>query len=151
MSEGLAAAGLQPGDRDGLRVTVDSPATVVRVDRRHMVRVITNLLVNAREALPAGRGEITVRSEVSSSNRSAGDLTLTVKDNGRGMSEEFVRSGLYRPFSTTKPGGLGVGLAQVKGIIDGHGGTISVSSRPGEGTTFVVRLPGVAVPLEAAG
>jgi len=130
---------------------VDSPPTVVRVDRRHMVRVITNLLVNAREALPAGRGEIVVRSEISSSNGSPRDLTLVVKDNGRGMSEEFVRSGLYRPFSTTKPGGLGVGLAQVKGIVDGHGGTITVASRPGEGTAFTVKLPGVAVDLEAAG
>ena len=152
VGEGLAAAGLTRGDRDGLRVVVESVPTVVRVDRGHMVRVLTNLLVNAREALPGGRGEIVLRSEIVSANGAEGDLTLVVKDNGRGMSEEFLRSGLYRPFSTTKPGGLGVGLAQVKGIIDGHGGTITVASRPGEGTSFTVRLPGAAAGvLETAG
>lgn len=149
LDEGLAAAGLSRGDRDGLRVTVESPRATVKVDRRHMVRVLTNLLVNAREALPAGRGEITVRSTVTGNGPAGGDVTLVVEDNGRGMSEEFIRSGLFRPFSTTKPGGLGVGLAQVKGIVDGHGGTISVASRPGEGTAFTVRLPGAAV-AEAA-
>jgi len=68
-------------------------------------------------------------------------VTFEVSDNGRGMSEEFVRTSLFKPFATTKSGGLGLGLAQSKSIVDAHGGTISVASRPHEGTTFTVRLP----------
>src|SRR6185369_8126713 len=48
---------------------------------------------------------------------------------------------LFKPFSTTKKGGLGVGLAQCRGIVEAHGGTIDARSRPGEGTMFTVRVP----------
>ena len=67
-----------------------------------------------------------------------------MSDTGRGMSEEFIRTELFRPFATTKEAGLGVGLAQVKGIVEAHGGSIAVLSQPGEGTSFAVTLPGVA-------
>jgi hypothetical protein len=66
---------------------------------------------------------------------------LQVSDTGRGMSEEFVRLRLFRPFATTKPSGLGVGLAQSKAIVEAHGGRIRAESRPGEGTRFEVRVP----------
>jgi signal transduction histidine kinase len=66
---------------------------------------------------------------------------FSVRDNGRGMSEDFVRSNLFKPFNTTKPTGLGVGLAQCKAIVEAHGGTIRVESRLGRGTTFLVRIP----------
>jgi signal transduction histidine kinase len=57
------------------------------------------------------------------------------------MSEEFIRTKLFKPFSTTKKGGLGVGLAQCRGIVEAHGGTIDARSRAGEGTMFTVRVP----------
>jgi signal transduction histidine kinase len=57
------------------------------------------------------------------------------------MSEEFVRQSLFRPFATTKPSGLGIGLMQSKAIVEAHGGTIRVESRPGRGTCFEVSLP----------
>jgi signal transduction histidine kinase len=57
------------------------------------------------------------------------------------MTEEFVRKSLFAPFRSTKKGGWGIGLYQVKGIIDGHGGQIEVTSKLGEGTTVRVRLP----------
>ena len=52
-----------------------------------------------------------------------------------------MRTGLYKPFATTKASGLGVGLTQCKSIVEAHGGTIVVRSQPGEGTTFDVRVP----------
>ncbi len=66
---------------------------------------------------------------------------LRVRDTGRGMTEEFVRRDLFRPFATTKPAGLGIGLAQSKAIVEGHGGAILVDSRPGRGTSFEIRVP----------
>jgi signal transduction histidine kinase len=57
------------------------------------------------------------------------------------MSEDFVRQSLFRPFSTTKASGLGIGLMQSKAIIEAHGGTIRVESRSGQGTRFEVSLP----------
>ena len=143
VDDALAGAGLTRGGDHGIEVAVDCPPLELKVDRDHLKRVLTNLLVNAREALPAGRGEIRVAVRANG-NGAPGDVTIDVSDNGRGMSEEFVRNGLFRPFATTKPEGLGVGLAQVRSIIEAHGGSITVESRLGEGTRFRVRLPGAA-------
>jgi signal transduction histidine kinase len=113
-----------------------------------MHRVIVNLLTNAREAIK-GTGEVELGAElVAPGAGRAGSLFLTVRDTGRGMTEEFIHTGLFKPFATTKPAGLGVGLAQCKAIVEAHGGTISVESRPGRGTTFRVQLP-LAVPAGA--
>jgi signal transduction histidine kinase len=151
VDDALAASGLAAGEREGLVVHVDVRVPgPVRVDRAHVLRVLTNLLTNAREALPGGRGEIALEARAEGSNGATGGaLVVEVKDTGRGMSEEFMRQALFRPFSTTKPGGLGIGLAQVRSVVEAHGGTIEVRSRPGEGTTFIVRLP-EAVPGVAA-
>jgi signal transduction histidine kinase len=75
---------------------------------------------------------------------------MSVKDNGPGMSEEFVRQSLFQPFSSTKNSGLGIGLMQSKAIIDAHGGTIAVESRLGRGTRFEVRLPNRPAPESVA-
>jgi signal transduction histidine kinase len=66
---------------------------------------------------------------------------IVVADTGCGMSESFVRESLFVPFRTTKSQGLGVGLFQVKTVIDSVGGKITVDSREGVGTTFTVDLP----------
>jgi len=144
VDEALAGAGLTRGDDHGVSVAVECPRLDLRVDRTHLLRVLTNLLVNAREALPAGRGEIRVAVRANG-DAGANGVTFDVSDNGRGMSEEFLRNGLFRPFATTKPEGLGVGLAQVRSIVEAHGGSIAVESRAGEGTRFRVRLPDAVV------
>jgi signal transduction histidine kinase len=100
-----------------------------------------NLLVNAREALGAS-GRIGIRAISVIGADGSREAVIEVSDTGRGMSEEFIRTKLFKPFSTTKKGGLGVGLAQCRGIVEAHGGTIDARSRPGEGTMFTVRVPG---------
>ena len=66
---------------------------------------------------------------------------FTVKDNGCGMSEEFIENSLFRPFQTTKKKGLGIGLFHCKLIVEAHRGKIEVNSAEGQGTEFRVILP----------
>src|SRR5262249_61874311 len=113
-------------------------------------RVLVDLLVNAREAIP-GPGTIGVRAISVSGADGAREAVIEVSDSGRGMSEEFIRTRLFKPFSTTKKGGLGVGLAQCRGIVEAHGGTIDARSRPGEGTVFTVRVPAAGATSGTAG
>ena len=65
---------------------------------------------------------------------------IEVSDTGEGIQDE-VMGDLFKPFHTTKPGGLGLGLAYCRRAVEGHGGSISVESSVGGGTTFTVRLP----------
>ena len=100
-----------------------------------MKKVVTNLLLNAAEAM-AVRGEIRL-----STAEADGRVVLTVSDDGCGMSREFIEEQLFKPFSTTKSGGFGIGLYQVKGIVEAHGGRIDVESGVGRGSSFRVLLP----------
>jgi putative PEP-CTERM system histidine kinase len=137
VDDAALAAGLQEGECDGVRFAMACHGGErASLDGEQMVRVVTNLLVNAREALD-GAGEIALEAVV----EPEGTFVLSVRDSGRGMSEEFMRKQLFRPFATTKPAGLGIGLAQSKAIVESHGGTIRVESRPGRGTRFDVRIP----------
>jgi putative PEP-CTERM system histidine kinase len=148
LEEAAAAAGLSPAAQDGVRLLIACRVSdPVRVDRRLMLRVITNLLTNSREAIH-GTGEIELGAEIFPQvfdDQEA--LRIFVRDTGRGMNEEFIHSALFKPFTTTKSAGLGVGLAQCKSIVEAHGGTITVHSKPGHGTTFEVTVP-VEAPIE---
>ena len=107
----------------------------LRLDRDQFGSVITNLLLNARDAAGSG-GE--VRIETTQNNDWA---VLSIADNGCGMSPTFVKSSLFRPFQTTKKKGLGIGMFQSKVIVEAHRGKIQVESEPGAGTTFRLMLP----------
>jgi two-component system NtrC family sensor kinase len=111
-------------------------------------QVFTNLLLNARDAIPDG-GRITLRAHVS--DREA--LTVEVADNGIGIAPENVAR-IYDPFFTTKGvgRGTGLGLAVSYGIVQEHSGHIAVESAPGRGTTFRITLPatGAHARLQAA-
>ena len=111
------------------------PVSTIAADREKLESVITNLLLNARDAAGT-RGRITV--ETSEHDRC---VTLSVSDNGCGMTPEFIRDSLFRPFRTTKKKGLGIGMFQAKMIIDAHSGSIEVESKTDVGTTFRVTLP----------
>ena len=129
----------------------------VKADPSQLEQVIVNLLVNAREAMPAG-GRVTLET----ANRpaaavEAGEFVeLAIADDGPGIAPE-IRDKLFEPFFTTKEdrGGSGLGLATVYGIVTGGGGTVEVESAPGAGARFVIRLPrtleeGEAEPAPAA-
>jgi putative PEP-CTERM system histidine kinase len=104
-------------------------------DREQLHSVVTNLLLNAGDAVN-DNGTVTVET-----NFKDGWTELTVSDNGCGMTPEFLQKGLFRPLSTTKKKGLGIGMFQTKMIVEAHGGKITASSQPGVGTTFRVLLP----------
>jgi putative PEP-CTERM system histidine kinase len=111
------------------------PLPKALVDQEQMSKVVTNLLLNAMEAVSES-GQVRVAT-----SQQNGWVVLTVADNGCGMSAEFLHRSLFRPFQTTKKSGLGIGMFQSKMIIEAHRGRIEVSSEPGNGTTFQVFLP----------
>ena len=111
------------------------PLPKILLDPEQMLKVVTNLVLNARDAVsPAGE----IRIETAQSN---GWVILTVSDNGCGMAPEFLSRSLFRPFQTTKKNGLGIGLFQSKMIVEAHKGRVQVESQPGKGTTFRIILP----------
>ncbi|HSB03899.1 MAG TPA: XrtA/PEP-CTERM system histidine kinase PrsK [Thermodesulfobacteriota bacterium] len=107
----------------------------VSIDLEQIQKVLTNLILNANEAISNG-GEIRVATE-----QKDGWIILSVSDNGCGMSKEFIEGSLFRPFKTTKKQGMGIGLFQSKMIVEAHQGRIEVDSEPGKGSTFRVMLP----------
>ena len=112
----------------------------VHGDLSEIREVLTNLIVNAVDAMPRG-GVLTLTTRwIATGNR----VELSVADTGTGMTEE-VRAQIFDPFFTTKgPGGSGLGLSVSYGIIKRHGGDINVQTAPGAGTTFTVGLPAAA-------
>ncbi|WP_242337664.1 MULTISPECIES: GAF domain-containing protein [Anaeromyxobacter] len=114
---------------------VDPDLPAVPMDARLVRQAVINIAVNALQAMPRG-GRLTVRLR-----REDGAAALDLEDTGPGIPEE-VRHRIFEPFFTTKASGTGLGLAVVKRIVDGHGGELTVQSRPGgTGTAFRLRLP----------
>jgi len=111
------------------------PLPKFMADGEQLRSVVTNLLLNAREAV-GERGRIEVKIAAQD-----GWAALSVSDDGCGMAPSFLRDSLFRPFKTTKKKGLGIGMFQSKMIIEAHHGSIRVKSDLGKGTTFQVLLP----------
>ena len=103
-------------------------------DRDQLEQLFLNLVLNAFDALPPG-GRLTVATR-----RTARGVEATVADDGPGIPET-IRQRLFEPFVTTKPTGMGLGLAIVRRIADGHKATVRVESEPGKGTAFTIELP----------
>ena len=126
-------------EAQGVTVTAEvSEAPVVAVDRTRMRQVLANLVDNAVKYTPPG-GRVVLR--VSQDGRSA---VVTVEDTGPGIpADELPRiwERLYRGDRSRTTRGLGLGLSLVKAIVEAHGGTVAVTSTPGAGTRFQVRLP----------
>ena len=117
---------------DGIRVSGEN--VEVDIDRSEISKVITNLVLNGIEA---SSGNNIIHVEISSIH---GPM-IVCRDKGRGMSEEFIASSLFRPFETTKKNGLGIGLYHCRQIVEAHGGRIEVVSNIGKGSEFQVYLP----------
>lgn len=123
------------GQKDFSVEWVPQPVPTVLLDRDQFVKVITNLVINAREACSA-EGRLRI-----STQKDGAWVVVQTNDNGCGMSPEFLNHSLFRPFQTTKKNGLGIGMFQSKMIVEAHGGRMIVESTPGQGTSFRVFLP----------
>jgi len=108
----------------------------ILIDAKQLKQVFLNLIYNAMQAMPDG-GRLDVEI---AQNNSENNLILKFNDNGVGIGREEIEK-IFDPFYSTKPGGTGLGLAVSCSIIKNHGGEINVSSEPGKGTTFEIRLP----------
>jgi PAS domain S-box-containing protein len=134
-------------------VKLRAEATTIFADPHQLERVLMNLAVNSRDAMPHG-GEFTIETGVAEWGESDGQLrtgahagpyvTLTVSDTGVGMNEE-TRGHIFEPFFTTKGvgKGTGLGLPTIHGIVEQSGGYIEIDSEMGRGTTFKIYLPRV--------
>jgi hypothetical protein len=112
----------------------------VRGNENRIQQVFFNLVLNARDAMPSG-GWLTLHTYAD-----ADTVVIEVGDTGHGIRREHIKR-IYDPFFTTKGigQGTGLGLSVSYGIVQEHGGAIFVESAPGQGTTFQVALPALAL------
>jgi two-component system, cell cycle sensor histidine kinase and response regulator CckA len=149
------------GSHIEVRTELDPELGTVLIDPLQLDQILTNLTINARDAMAAG-GTLTIRTRNVRRSTAAASLrrvlrgedyvAVAVQDTGIGMSDE-VRARLFEPFFTTKPQGrgTGLGLSTVYGIVTQNDGYVLVDTAPGRGATFNVYLPAVAAaPAEGA-
>ena len=122
-----------PGDVD-VSIVLDEGLPGISVDETLMKRLFTNLILNAVQAMPDG-GSLSIRGSLQGD-----DVVISVEDTGVGIREENLDE-IFKPLFTSKAKGTGFGLPVCKRIVDAHGGTISVESEEGVGSTFTVKLP----------
>jgi len=150
------------GRRVALALHVEPEIPAVEADATQLRQVIMNLVINAAEAMSAGRGTVGIRLGCQAYERAAlaaawpaNDLPggryvfVEVRDTGCGMSRE-TRQRIFEPFFSTKFTGRGLGLAAVLGIVRAHRGAILVESALGQGTTFTMLLPPAPSPAVVA-
>jgi PAS domain S-box-containing protein len=117
-----------------LVLTVVERLPLVALDEKLMKQALLNLVKNALAAMPGG-GELKLSADSSDE-----EVILSVEDTGVGISEEDLPK-IFEPYFTTKDNGTGLGLTITFKIVREHGGEITVSSRPGQGSTFAIHLP----------
>jgi signal transduction histidine kinase len=115
------------------------PSLTASVDAERIEKVIENLVLNAIEAMSMKKGKLTFEA----GEEGTDEVFFSVADTGPGMTEEFQRTRLFRPFKTTKSKGVGLGLYTCREVVKAHGGHIDVESQKGVGTYFRVVLPSV--------
>jgi putative PEP-CTERM system histidine kinase len=104
-------------------------------DPQRLEQALGHLVQNA---IDASEPDAPVWITIEARDRSA---AITVRDQGRGMSTEFIRTRLFKPFASTKEGGFGIGAFEARSLVTGMGGRIEVESREGEGARFTILLP----------
>ncbi len=117
-----------------IMLELDDRVGTIAVDSELLHRALSNLVLNAMDAMPDG-GRLIVRSR-----RDDGRVILEVADTGSGMTPEECER-IFTPYYTSKRHGTGLGLAIVQSVVSDHGGRVTVQSEPGRGTTFVIELP----------
>ncbi len=142
-----------------IKKDIDDPNAVIMGNKEQLLRVLLNICVNARDAMPAG-GVLDIRLETTDESNLKERFTdvkekeyiaLHIADNGLGMDEN-TEEHMFDPFFTTKERGkeTGLGLSIVHGIVNRHNGLIDVKSSPGHGTTFSIYLPLAPLPERAS-
>ena len=144
------------GEDIAINIDLEPDLWTIQVDESSIEQVIMNMALNAREAMPQG-GELTIKTENVTLDeedckalpeaRPGNFVCLSVADTGVGMDEEIMQH-IFEPFFTTKKAGAGLGLSVVYGIVKQHEGWINVYSEPGQGSTFKVYLPALALKPE---
>lgn len=126
---------LLPGNVE-LSLSLATTLDAVRADREQIERILLNLIVNARDAMPEG-GHLEIQTREEDDH-----AVVEISDTGVGMTPE-IQARIFEPFFTTKSdaNGTGLGLATVYGIVSQNGGSIDVTSKPGAGSRFTIRLP----------
>ena len=122
----------------GIKTSIvqDGALPTVQADRELLRSVFTNLVINAVEAINGAGGSISIKL----SNPEVNSVKVEISDSGCGIAADNI-SKVFEPYFSTKETGTGLGLAIVKKAVDDHGGTISVASKEGGGTTFTIILP----------
>ena len=129
------AVALKAGFEPQPVLTVSDPGLTVLADWERLERVVGHLIQNAIEATARdGRVEIELA-------RRGATVLIEVADSGEGMSEEFIRERLFKPFETTKSAGMGIGAFESLEYIRELGGELAVTSVPGQGSSFTIILP----------
>jgi nitrogen fixation/metabolism regulation signal transduction histidine kinase len=116
------------------KIDLDQSLEPIAADPELLHRALSNLVLNAMDAMPQG-GTLALRTR-----RHDGTVRIEVADSGSGLTQEECER-IFTPYYTSKQHGIGLGLAIVQSVVSDHGGTISVKSEPGQGTTFVIELP----------
>jgi PAS domain S-box-containing protein len=142
-----AKAASMRGQRIKIEFVADPSPIVMNIDAARVEDATHGLLTNAIEAID-GDGVVVVRlSECDRDNGAGREVVIEVEDNGRGVLEEDL-SRIFSPFFGTNPNGAGLGLPAVRRIARAHGGQVEVTSTPGRGSTFTIRLPRESMALE---
>ena len=110
---------------------------ISKIDRTQLIRVITNLVKNATQAIPEDQETKMVLVTI---KRIANEVVITIKDNGTGIDPRHINT-IFEPKFTTKNSGMGLGLGIIKNIIENYNGTITFETKFGRGTIFTVTLP----------
>jgi signal transduction histidine kinase len=134
----------------GIALEIDTEKDLPRLvaDAELLKTCFLNLMINAVDAMPGGGLlSVSVHSEPAAPGRA--QLAVTVRDTGRGMSEEAVQTA-FEPYFSTKEAGLGLGLALTRKIVEDHGGAITLASAIGQGTTARITLPVNPIAVVAA-
>jgi signal transduction histidine kinase len=128
-------------EKNGIRLETRIPPNLPEVygDRELLQQALLNLMINACEAMPGG-GEL----RLIASRPEEGRIGLDIEDTGVGIAPEELPK-IFDLYYTTKSRGSGIGLSMVYRIIQLHGGEVTVSSTPGQGTRFTITLPEVVV------
>jgi len=123
----------------GIETRIEEQGDVpeVMADRQALRSVLTNLLLNSLQAIDGEGGSVAVKL---SGDLAGARATVAVTDTGRGIAPEDI-SKVFEPYYSTKETGTGLGLAIIKKVVEDHGGTITVNSKLGSGTTFTITLP----------